>query len=349
MMLSMMLSMAPPSTFALLLISLSLNAQGPGLQIVMDTAQPEAALAILEKGDDAGDADWQRLFTSEGYVRLKRREESMARSFTDSDFKKFLLTREMRAQTLPLRAILDDWKQASLQQAAALAFAYLPPNATIHATIYPVIKPAANSFVFETGSNPTIFLYLDPHRSQAKFINTVAHELHHIGFATSCPPPALESKWSALPIPIRDLHRWIGAYGEGFAMLAAAGGVTADPQPADRNEWKEEMDHFNEELSSQNQFFVQILEAKITDSVGINDKMATYFGNQGLWYAVGWRMAVTIEEVFGRDRLIQAMCSHDSLFATYNQAAKNHNRNAASKLALWSEKLVQGIRMAQSP
>jgi hypothetical protein len=30
--------------------------------------------------------DWQRIFQSEGYVRLKKRETPMQRSFEDSDF-----------------------------------------------------------------------------------------------------------------------------------------------------------------------------------------------------------------------------------------------------------------------
>ncbi len=327
-----------------------LPAQTARLRITMNSAEAEAALAILEKEGPIADSDWQQLFRSEGYIRLQKREASMHRPFTDSSFQTFLSSAETRRQARQLRATLEAWKQASLEQAAALAFAYLPPDSTIHATIYPVIKPLKNSFVFETETNPAIFLYLDPHRSQAQFTNTVAHELHHIGFATSCPPAGVQEKWNALPTPIRALHRWIGAYGEGFAMLAAAGGPDADPQPADRSEWNQEQENFNQELSSQDQFFLQILDGQIADSAVIDDKMASYFGNQGLWYAVGWKMAVTIEHALGRNRLIQAMCRQDSLLATYNEAATIENRDAASKLRLWSAKLAMGLETgSQNP
>ena len=59
-----------------------------------------------------------------------------------------------------------------------------PTEAYIHAKVFPVIKPITNSFVFETTTDPAIFLYLDPEESAAKFENTVAHELHHIGYAS---------------------------------------------------------------------------------------------------------------------------------------------------------------------
>lgn len=66
----------------------------------------------------------------------------------------------------------------------AAARAHLPPEARIRATVHVVIKPRTNSFVFEVRTNPAIFLYLDPARTGPQFENTVAHELHHIGFAS---------------------------------------------------------------------------------------------------------------------------------------------------------------------
>lgn len=50
-------------------------------------------LAILNKratGKDVTAADWQKLLASEPYVRLKKREASMHRDFTDEDFKAFV-------------------------------------------------------------------------------------------------------------------------------------------------------------------------------------------------------------------------------------------------------------------
>jgi hypothetical protein len=43
-------------------------------------------------------------------------------------------------------------------------------------------KPQIHSFVYDVRGDPAIFLYLDPEQPPAQFENTVAHELHHIGF-----------------------------------------------------------------------------------------------------------------------------------------------------------------------
>ena len=48
------------------------------------TDEAEAVLTILAKkkaNEAISEADWQQLFATEGYVRLKQRETSMQRSF----------------------------------------------------------------------------------------------------------------------------------------------------------------------------------------------------------------------------------------------------------------------------
>lgn len=81
----------------------------------------DAVLAILvEKSDgqDISDADWKRLFSSEGYVRLKKREASIRRDFTDEDFRKFVLSDELAARADALQKTLDQWRTADLRAAA---------------------------------------------------------------------------------------------------------------------------------------------------------------------------------------------------------------------------------------
>ena len=65
-----------------------------------------------------------------------------------------------------------------------------------------------------------------------------------------------------------------------------------------------------------------------------------FFGTQGPWYAVGWRMVALIEETYGRKRLIEVMCDQRLLLATYNEAAAAYNRNAKEPLATWSASVV---------
>ena len=80
-----------------------------------------------------------------------------------------------------------------------------------------MIKPRENSFVFE---GDAIFKYLEDEPLEP-FQETVAHEMHHIGYGTACDSSDAES----LPAPKKALRKWLGAFGEGFAVLAASGGL----------------------------------------------------------------------------------------------------------------------------
>jgi hypothetical protein len=200
------------------------------VEFKFDTSEADAVLAILElraAGKQATDSDWQRLFSSEPYVRLKKREASMHRDFTDDDFRRFVQSHDLAKRAPALRHTLEAWKKADLQAAAQRILPYLPADARVKASVYPVIKPRTNSFVFETDTNPAIFLYLDPDQSQSEFMNTVAHESHHIGFSDA--GKQYEEKIKALPENARKAAEWMGAFGEGLAVLAAAGSADLHP------------------------------------------------------------------------------------------------------------------------
>jgi hypothetical protein len=222
-------------------------AQAPGIRVVRD--QADAALAILQRSGAPTEADWDALTRSEGYRRLLRREAAMGRPLTDSAFRSFLLSDTMARRAPLLARTLEEWSRADAGAAARLALAYLPSGTRLQATVYPLIKPRVNSFVFDTGTDSAaIFLYLDPAVSRAKLQNTIAHELHHLGYAAACAPPAD----SALPERVRTTRRWMGAFGEGLAMLAAAGGTGAHPHAAsdsaERARWERDYAKVDEDL-----------------------------------------------------------------------------------------------------
>lgn len=314
------------------------------------TDEPEAVLAILAKrkaNQPIADGDWQRVFQSEGYVRLKQRETSMKRSFEDADFKTFVLSDQLLARAIDLEETLGRWKHADPTRAANLALAYLPKNAAIRAKIYPVIKPRENSFVFDTEKDPAIFLYLDPAVSREKFENTLAHELHHIGYSSTCPHKDVESAIDKLPEKTQTLLTWISAFGEGFAMLAAAGGPDVHPHAVssaeDRARWDKDVANFNDNLKQVDAFFNEIGAGKLTKDQA-REKGFTFFGVQGPWYTVGWRMAVLIEKTYGRAKLIECFCDQRLLLSTYNRAATKYNRRTRSPLPLWSNAVINGVK-----
>jgi hypothetical protein len=315
----------------------------PSVNVRLVTDEAEAVLAILSKrktNQPVTEADWQRVFQSEGYVRLKEREHSMQRSFEDADFKTFVLSDQLTARSQALEETLGKWQHADITGAARLALAYLPKDATIRAKIYPVIKPRENSFVFDVNKDPAIFLYLDPVVSRAKFENTLAHELHHIGYGSTCPRKDRSEQISKLPTNEQIFLKLVGAFGEGFAMLAAAGGPDIHPHavssPEERARWDKDVANFNNDLRKVEAFFTDILQGKLTEDE-IEKTGFSFFGTQGPWYTVGWKMAVLIEKTYGRAKLIECMCDQRLLLPTYNQAAAKYNRTSRQPLALWSK------------
>jgi hypothetical protein len=320
------------------------------VNVKLVTDEAEAVLNVLAKrkaNQSIAETDWQRIFQSEGYVRLKKRETSMQRSFEDADFKTFVLSDELAQRAPSLEETLVRWKSADVSGAARLALAYLPKDAQIRAKIYPVIKPRENSFVFEVDSDPAIFLYLDPAKTREQFVNTLAHELHHIGYGSSCPAASTSEEIKKLPVNAQIALKLVGAFGEGFAMLAAAGGPDVHPHavsPAnDRARWDKDVANFDEDLKKVEQFFLDILGNKLTEDQ-IQKTAFSFFGIQGSWYTVGWKMSVVIEKTFGRAKLIECFCDQRKLLATYNEAAAKYNRSSAKPLALWSKSIVDALR-----
>lgn len=333
-----------------LLCGFTASAQTTAVNVHLVTDEPEAVLAILSKTkthEPVTEADWQRVFQSEGYVRLKQRETSMQRSFEDADFKNFVLSDQVVARLQALEETLDKWKHADVTGAARLALAYLPKDARIRAKIYPVIKPRENSFVFDVKGDAAIFLYLDPAMSRAKFENHLAHELHHIGYGSTCPRKETLDQISKLPPSRQTVLTWIGAFSEGFAMLAAAGGPDIHPHtvssPEDRARWDKDVANFNGDLKKLEAFFTDVLQGKLTEDE-IQKTAFSFYGIQGPWYTVGWQMAVLIEKTYGRAKLIECMCDQRLLLPTYNQAAAKYNRTSRHPLALWSKQVAARIR-----
>jgi len=194
-------------------------------------------------------------------------------------------------------------------------------------------------------TDPAIFLYLDPAIDQRQFENTVAHELHHIGYSSVSKP--WEDKIAKLPPNERTAVEWISAFGEGFAMLAAAGGPDVHPhetsKPEDRARWDRDMGRFNEDLKDVERFFMDVLQGRLKAEEEIRKRGYTFMGVQGPWYTVGYKMSVMVERRFGRQTLIACMLDPRLLLSKYNEAAAEHSRDGQDKLATWSPELLKAI------
>lgn len=309
------------------------------IHISLDGSEAEAALAILEKhsaNQPIIEADWQSLFSTRPYQRLKKREASFKRAFTDDQFREFLLKGEPSGNAAELRRTLDSWKKADLKKLAAQMLEYLPSTATIHATVYPVIKPMHNSFVWDLQSDAAIFFYLNPEVTGAKFENTAAHELHHVGLQSISKEQ--DSAIAGLPENVRSAANWMGAFGEGFAMLAAAGSPDVDPHKtsnaAELERWNRDVANFDSDLREVDSFFRDLIAGKLTEK-DARERGMTFFGTQGPWYTVGYKMAAAVERQFGRKALLDCMRDPRCLLATWNLIAGSN--------AKWSNEVLGGV------
>lgn len=321
---------------------------GTSVTLVADEA--DAALAILRAREEQGsvpDSLWNALRTSIGYRRLARRERAMGRSFTDSTFRHFLESDTLAARRPALARTLESWKRADVANAAARAAAYLPAGTALRALLLPLIKPQTNSFVFDVGTDSAaIFLYLDPSVTREQLEVTLAHELHHIGYAVAC--RARED--STLSGPQRTALTWLGAFGEGVAVLAAAGGPDVHPHAvsdsAERARWDRDYQRVATDLPRVEAFFLDVLAERLNDPDAVRRRAMTFFGDaQGPWYTIGYLMAATIERADGRDALVASLCDGRALLRRYNAVAARADaeRAASSPLPRWSEALIAGL------
>jgi Putative zinc dependent peptidase (DUF5700) len=336
-------------SLCLCLLGLLVGSGDDRVQLTLDTSEADAVLAILDQrtaGREVSTADWQRLFATEPYQRLKRREASLHRDFTDDDFKAFVLSDDLARRASALEHTLETWKAADLAATARRILPYLPADAKVKASVYPVIKPKTNSFVFfEPDAGPAIFLYLDPAQSSSAFENTVAHESHHIGFADAS--KRYEERIKSLPANAQKAAEWMGAFGEGLAVLAAAGSPDVDPMKDfdqdQRIRWDLDMKYVDQQLSELNQFFEDVVSGgfarpEVADHVGF-----VFLGYRGPWYTVGYLMGRTVEKRFGRAVLIECMADPRRLLVKFNEAAREQNATAREKLPLWSAEVLRAV------
>ena len=325
-------------------------AQSQPAEVRLVTDEAEAVLGILDKraaGTAIGEADWELVFGSEGYQRLKKRELSLQRPFEDSTFKRFVFSQELLAQRTALRAALARWKSVDVTAAARRAFAYLPAHASIRVKVYPSIKPTGNTFVFETRTDPAIFFYLDSAITAAKFDNTLAHEFHHIGYSSAC--AAASEATEHVDEGVKAALTWMGAFAEGRAMLA--GVATPDMHPhaasdsAERAVWDRDYARINQDVVRLEEFFAAVATGTMTEAEQNRRGMgfiATEDVPQGPFYTVGYLMARTVEVQLGREVLVRSLCDPRAFLRDYNASAARQNLTveAGKRLPQWSQALL---------
>jgi hypothetical protein len=93
-------------------------------------------------------------------------------------------------------------------------------------------------------------------------------------------------------------------------------------------------------------FLLDIVKGKLQDEEEIGQKGMSFFGTQGPWYTVGYRMSVMVERRWGRQRLLGCMLDTRQLLGDYNLVAAERNRAGGDTLAAWSPELMESLGLA---
>ncbi len=317
------------------------------VEIVTD--QADAALLILERrrsGAAITPTDWDRLWESSGYKRLVARQLSFGDEGTRQRLADYLSSEEALERLPLLRSAVAEWKSIDISAAAELAAAYTPPELRLEAKVFPVIKQRANSFVADLDSDAAIFMFVDGEMAPEKLINTLAHELHHVG-VSGCPRP---TDYDSSSTEVRRVIDWLSAFGEGLAVLAAAGSPDVHPHGASTARdwiiWERDVANFNRDLKSIEAFFSGILDGTIPEE-DQRARLFTFINTdevpQGAFYTVGWKMAALIERARGRKALLDATCDKRQLLSLYDAVAAEHSRTDGGELAQWSAEFLAAL------
>ena len=313
--------------------------QSGSVALSVSAQEADAALAVMLAPDASSrETAWSQLVASRPYQRLHDREAALGRAFTDSSFRAWLQSDSARAQAPAFAATLQSWRTADIAGAAQRAAAYLPANTPIRASLYFMIKPRRNTFVFDVQRDPAIFVSIDPALSAGEFQNEYAHELHHIGYGVACRSDREEAKGDSRVSAVRG---WMGSFGEGLAMLAAAGDPHINPHASSsettRATWDHDYANVASDMARLQSFFTNILDGTTSDSAATASGMSFFGPVQGPWYTVGYLMASTIEQVDGRAALLAVICDPVAMVRRYQAIA------AARSLPRWSDTLLQRL------
>jgi hypothetical protein len=331
----------------------------PVTNVRLDLDQAEAALNLLEarhRGETITEEAWQHLFTTDGFIRVLEREAAidkmldLDRGYSEGSFREWAESDEALDDIDGRRRTLTNWTKIDVQLAGEKAMRYLPPDASLQATIYPIVRKQMNSFVWDLSGDPAIFLAVGDDVSAEEMANTLAHELHHVGLAGVCADKRSDEKDARLVAA----QGWLSGFGEGLAVLAAAGGPSGATHARDQDElliaWHNRVDSVEADMRTIESFLMGVRDGSIDEEEAQKRGMAFINSEnipQGPFYTLGWFMAVSVEKELGRASVIESTCDHRKLISNYQRSATVANtRDSSQVFPLWSEAFLEALQIA---
>ncbi len=289
---------------------------------------------------------WDELFNSIGFKMLARRETEMNEGIDKSEFKDFVMNKIASYRYISYKKSLEKLKSMNSGEIIKSTKNYLPDNTKLDTDIIPVIKPQKNSFIHKINDELVLFLYLEPDILKEKMENKLIHELHHIGFDYVYQ----NSDYSYLSKQAQKVIEWTNAFGEGFAMLAAAKGLENHPNKFDedlKSKWDKNMENYNKDFHKIQNFLLNILEGHFADDQKLYNRgfqLMTNNGGQGSWYTVGYQIAIIIEREAGHDVLIDCMKDLTKIYFQYNNLVEIYNKKRNEDLPKWNDKILTSLK-----
>ncbi len=354
--------LAPVSWLWIVAVSSIAIAQGPSsdaaLEVKIDSTQAEATLGLLAaraRGESVPASSWDRVFESEGYKRVLARELALDerlgidRGYSNESFLEWALSDAALEGLVERQRTLAAWADIDLDEAARRARAYLPEGTRLKATAYPIVRKQTNSFVWDLHHDPAIFLSVGADVGVGELMLTLAHELHHVGFAGGCPEQSDEEAGEG----VTAARRWLSGFGEGLAVLAAAGGPEGEIHAPGQGDlgaaWRERIENLESDMRALEAFLIDVADGRTVGEEAQKRGMAFVSAEdvpQGAFYSIGWFMAVAVERHLGREAVVAAVCDHGRLLTDYQRVARGR---ADSALPSWSDRLLQVLGLVEAP
>jgi hypothetical protein len=351
----------PVSWLWIVAISSLATAQAPlpdaALEVKIDSTQAEATLGLLAaraRGESVPASSWARVFESEGYKRVLARELAIderlgiERGYSNDSFLEWALSDAALEGLAGRQRTLAAWADVDLDEAARRARAYLPEGTRLEATAYPIVRKQTNSFVWDLPHDPAIFLSVGADVGAGELALTLAHELHHVGLAGGCAESEEEAEEG-----VAAARRWLSGFGEGLAVLAAAGGPEGEthaPGQVDLGAaWRERLENLESDMQDLEAFLIDVAEGRTVGEEAQRRGMAFVSADdvpQGAFYSVGWFMAVAVERHLGREAVVAAACDHGRLLTDYQRVARGGTGLA---LPSWSDRLLKVLGLVGVP
>ena len=349
--------------FLACLVSISVVSQaspGSTVEVRVDTAQAEVVLNLLAaraRGEAVPTSSWARVLASEGYRRALERELAIDerlgidRGYSDESFLEWAESDAALEGLAARTRTLAAWADVDVDAAGARAMAYLPPDVRLVATVYPLVRSQLNSFVWDLPDDPAIFMAVGADMSAEELQLTLAHELHHVGLVGRC-----EESESAGDETVAAARGWLSGFGEGLAVLAAAGGPDGDTHAVGqvdlRTAWQVRLDNVEADMRRLESFLLDVAEGRLEGEEARRQGMAFVSAEgvpQGAFYSLGWFMAVAVERRLGREAVIAATCDHGRLLTDYQRVAAtlSGERSAEEPLPAWSEGLLRVLELGR--